>query len=305
MRTVIFTEFGGPEVLQLVEVPPPTAGPGEVRVRVVIAGLNPVDAKIFSGGPSAERYGVTLPSGNGNDFAGVVDEVGRGVAGIQAGDRVYGGVRGFAQADFVITDAAHLLPLPPGLDLERAGALDIAGRTAWAAVRSLGITATDTVLVSAAAGGVGVLAAQLAVRSGATVIGTASEANHDFLRSLGVIPVSYGDGLAGRLRELAPDGITAVLDQNGRATIDVALELGVPASRINTIAAKTYRPELGMGTVGGPAAGREELAEMARLVASGEIRLPIDSIYPIERVQDAYRHLMAGHVRGKVLLATE
>ncbi|MET1042794.1 MAG: NADP-dependent oxidoreductase [Microbacteriaceae bacterium] len=305
MRTVIFDRFGGPEVLQLIEVPPPTAGPGQVRVRVIIAGLNPVDWKIFTGGRSAARYGVTMPSGNGNDFAGVIDEVGRGVVGLQAGDHVFGGSRMFAQADFLLIEADKVLPIPVGLDVERAGALDIAGRTAWAAVRSLGLGASDTVLVSAAAGGVGVLTAQLARRTGATVIGTASEANHEFLRKLGVIPVAYGEGLVDRVREVAPGGVTAVLDQHGPETIDAALELGVPGPRINTIAAKTYRPDLGIGTVGGFQASRADLAEVARLVASGELILPLDSVYPIERVRDAYKHLMAGHLRGKVVLATE
>lgn len=301
-RYVRCDEFGGPEVLHIVHDDPPQAAPGEVRVRVHAAGLNPVDWKILRGGPAAASYNAVPPCGNGNDFAGVIDQVSAGVTAFQPGDAVFGGKRMFAQADYLVIDPTRVIRKPAKLSFEQAGALDIAGRAAWASVRSLGLTSDDTVLVSAAAGGVGVLAAQLALRTGATVIGTAGPENHDFLRGLGVIPVAYGEGLVGRVRKVAPR-VTAALDNHGPATIDAALKLGVPGPRINTIAARGHRTDAGITGVGGQAATLDDLAALAELIASGEIVLPIDSVYPLERVREAYEHLMAGHVRGKVVLA--
>lgn len=302
-RYVRFDEFGGSDVLHIVnEDQPPQAGPGEIRVHVQSAGLNPVDWKIMNGGPAAARYNAIPPCGNGNDFAGVVDQVGPGVTGFETGDRVFGGKRMFAQADFVIVNADAILSMPDSLDFDTAGCLDIAGRTAWASVRSLSLGSQDTVLVSAAAGGVGVLAAQLALRTGARVVGTASQANHEFLRSIGVIPVQYGEGLVDRVRKVAPH-LTAALDNHGPATIDAALKLGVPGNRINTIAARGHKEDAGITNVGGAEATKEDLAAVAQLIASGEIVLPIDTVYPLERVRDAYEHLVRGHVRGKIVLA--
>jgi len=269
-----------------------------------VAGLNPVDWKIFTG-PAAQAYGAEPPSGTGNDFAGEVDALGQGVSRFELGSLVFGGQRNEAQADFLIIDADDALPVPDGLNLEQAGALDIAGRTAVASTAAVGVSAGDVVLVSAAAGGVGVLAAQLAARRGATVVGTASQSNHDFLASLGVIPVAYGDGLANRLRDSAPGPFTVALDNHGRDTIDAAIELGISPSRINTIADRPAAAELGLSAVGGAAASPADLLEVARLVAAGELVLPIDSVYPLERVREAYEHLMAGHLRGKVILVTQ
>ncbi|MCU1533586.1 MAG: NADP-dependent oxidoreductase [Glaciihabitans sp.] len=324
-RFVQFSGFGGPDVLDLVDVEPPHPGPGQVRVAVRVAGLNPVDYKIFGGGPSASQHGsFSFPSGNGNDFSGVVDEVGESVHSLAVGDRVFGGARFHAQADFLVIEEEKALRMPDGLGFDVAGGLDIAGRAAIASVRSVSVTAGDTVLVSAAAGGVGVIAAQLALLVGATVIGTASASNHEFLRGLGIIPVGYGgDGSAATetatetdtatatatlvdgLREVAPQGITAVLDCNGAPTIDAALELGVPAERINTIAARDHaaRRSAAIRGVGGQAASPADLLELAHLVAEGRVTIPIDSVYPLERVREAYERLIDGHVRGKIILA--
>lgn len=301
-RYVRIDEFGGPEVLRVEVEEQPEAARGEVRVRVLVAGLNPVDWKIFRGGPTAATYNAVPPCGNGNDFSGVVDEVGSGVTGISEGDAVFGGKRMQAQADWVVIDASRIVRKPAALPFEQAGALDIAGRTAMASVRSLDLTDADTVLISAAAGGVGVLAAQLARRAGATVVGTASEANHEFLRGLGVTPVAYGEGLLDRLLEAAPT-YTAALDNSGPITIDVALKLGVPGPRINTIAARGHRADRGITGIGGVEARPGDLEELADLIAGGDIVLPIDSVFALERVREAYEHLMTGHVRGKVVLA--
>lgn len=178
------------------------------------------------------------------------------------------------------------------------------GRTAVASTASLSLGEHDVVLVSAAAGGVGVLACQLAVRAGATVVGTASEENHDFLEGLGVLPVRYGEGLADRVRSvLDGDRPTAVLDNHGEEAIEAGQQLGVPLNRINSIA--VFGPAArGARSVGGSAAGNVELAELAALLAENELVLPIDSIYPIERTAEAYGRLEAGHVRGKIVIVT-
>lgn len=303
MRRVQFDRLGGPEVLEVVEVDPPHPGPGEVRVHVRAAGLNPLDAKIFRGKPTANPHTITFPSGNGGDFAGSVDELGDGVTSLDLGDDVLGGRQFQAQADFVVVSADRVVRTPEGLDVIEAGALDGVGRTAWASTASLALTPDDVVFVSAAAGGVGVLACQLARRSGATVIGSASEQNHDFLRELGVIPVRYGPTLVDELRDAAPGGLTAALDNNGRESVDAALAAGAPPSRINTIADYAAPKDFGVGFVGGSAAGPAELEQLAQLIASGEITLPIDSVFPLERVREAYERLIAGHVRGKIVLA--
>ena len=302
-RRVMYSHNGGPEVLEIVEVDLPEPGPGQVRVRVQAAGLNPVDWKIFKG--LATAYANELPSGNGNDFAGTVDALGEGVTGFAVGDAVFGGSRHFAQADYLLADPEKLLRRPQGLSVEQAASLDIAGRTAVASVRAVGIGTDDVVFVSAAAGGVGVLAAQLALSLGATVVGTASESNHEYLRSIGVIPVAYGDGMVDRLRDAAPGPYTAALDNNGRASIDAARELGIPAERINTIADRSVVAEFGISAVGGAAASVSDLAALADRIAAGEIDLPIDSTYPLEHVREAYEHLMNGHLRGKVVLSLD
>ncbi|MGK9148614.1 NADP-dependent oxidoreductase [Plantibacter flavus] len=304
-RYVRFDAFGGPEVFRLVEGDIPRPGHGEVRVRVIVAGLNPVDYKLAASPEALASYGRELPSGNGNDFAGVVDGVGTGVTGFATGDRVYGGHRFFAQADFLTAPADILHHLPPGLTLEQAGALDIAGRAALASVAAVGVGPRDTVLVSAAAGGVGVLAAQLAKRAGAVVLGTAGDRNQEFLRGLGVIPVLYGDGLRGRVEAAAPAGITAVVDTHGRETLQLAVDLGVAPERVNTIADRPFAAEHGFSGVGGQAATLDQLAELGEWIGRGEIVLPIDSVWPMERVVDAYRHLIDGRIRGKVVLVTE
>ena len=303
-RFIQFTEFGGPEVLNVITVDKPQAGPGEVVVRVKAAGLNPVDFKIFRG-PAAAIYGATLPSGAGNDFAGIVEQVGDGVTSWAVGDEVIGGARNHALADFIVLPAdGILIPKPADLSFEVGAAITVVGRTAWASVASLHLTDADTVLVSAAAGGVGVLAAQLAARTGATVVGTASASNHEFLRSLGVVPVAYGDGLVERLREAAPQGYTAVLDNHGPATIEAGLELGVPIGRINTIA--THGPaDRGATHIGGAQASNEDLSHVAELLATGELQLPISDIFPLERAAEAYAKLEGGHVRGKIVLVTD
>lgn len=306
-RVVQFEEFGSREYLRIVDRERPWPGPGQLLVRVMAAGLNPMDVKAYRSEQAAGRMGVTLPSGIGQDFAGFVKELGDGTTGFVAGDAVLGTAPFAALADFVVVpEDGQVIRKPDALTFEAAGSLGVVGRTAVASVASLGLGEHDTVLVSAAAGGVGVLAAQLAVRAGATVIGTASEENHEFLETLGVIPVRYGEGLAERVRDILDDGdrLTAVLDNHGPEAIEAGIELGVPPERINTIA--VFGPAaLGAHSVGGRSAGNTELARVAALIADNELVLPIDSIYPIERAAEAYGRLEAGHVRGKIVVVTD
>jgi NADPH:quinone reductase-like Zn-dependent oxidoreductase len=304
-RRVEYSEFGGPDVLHIVEVEPPHPAVGEVRVRVLAAGINPFDAKVFRGMPTSTPQDVQFPVGNGADFAGVVDEIGAGVATFAAGDAVMGGLAFSSQADYVIIAADRLVAVPAGLTIEQAGSLNTAGRTAWASVRSLHLTQDDVVLVSAAAGGVGDIAVQLAKRTGATVIGSASVSNHDHLRSLGVIPVEYGDGMAEAVRVAAPNGITAALDNFGHGFVSVAMELGAPANRINTIADYEAPARYGVGAVGAAGASLADLQQLAELAASGSINVEIDSVFPLERASEAYTRLLGGHLRGKIVLVTQ
>ncbi len=306
-RAVMIERLGSLDGLVVEEVPRPDPGPGEVRVRVRAAGLNPVDVKIVEVQQSWEFYrdGQSLPLGNGSDLSGVVEAIGEGEDEWQPGDEVFGDSRFHAEADFAIVGADALLRKPGGLPWEQAGALAIVGRTAVASVRAVALQPGETVLVSAAAGGVGALAAQLALRTGARVIGTASPENHDFLRSLGVVPVAYGDGLVDAVRELAPDGVDAVLDNHGRETLEAAVALGVDPARVNTIADRAYAAEIGALGVGGAAASQSDLADLADLIATGEVRLEIDSVFPLERVHEAYARLKGGHLRGKIVLVTE
>ncbi|MEZ2371729.1 NADP-dependent oxidoreductase [Arthrobacter sp. RCC_34] len=303
-RRVVFRRFGGPEVLELETRPIPVPDDGQVRVRVLAAGVNPVDWKLFSGKPMRDPYERHLPSGNGYDFSGIIDSVGVGVTGWAPGDAVFGGLRYEAQADHLIVDPAQLARVPAGLDLIEAGALNVVGRTAHAAVVSQQIQYGETVLVSGAAGGVGFLTAQLCVAAGARVIGTASRTWHDQLAAAGIHPVEYGPDLITRLRTLAPQGIDAALDTVGHGTVETALALGVDDRRINTIADYDAREKYGVAGVGGAAAGVAELEEIGQRIAAGELTLPISATFGLEDVRCAYRASIQGHVHGKIVITT-
>jgi NADPH:quinone reductase-like Zn-dependent oxidoreductase len=306
-RAVIFETFGGPEVLELRDVPEPHASPGEVRVRVAAAGLNPMDGGIASRPEAAKRFGITVPSGFGSDFAGVVDEVGGGVTGFAVGDRVYGGALGRAAADFVVVKTPTAAPdalwhTPEGISDQVASTLPVAGLTAAAAVAAIDLRAGDTVLVGGAAGGVGVFAVQLAKLAGARVIGTASESTFEFLRQLGAEPVAYGPGLADRLRTLAPEGVTAATDLFGTETAETALALGVPPERISTIAARPNPPG-GVRATGAFDAGPDALKRITDAILAGKITVPIAATFPIEQIRDAVRLQAGRHVHGKIVIA--
>jgi len=300
-RAVIHETFGGPEVLEIREVAEPHAGPGEVRVRVSAAGLNPVDWILAGSADAAQRFGVVLPAGFGNDFAGVVDEVGDGAAGFAIGDRVFGGARGRAVADYAVVRPGKdpVKHTPEGVDDVTASTLPIAGGTADAVINAIGVHAGDTVLVGGAAGGVGVFVVQLAKLAGARVIGTSSPAAFDFLRDLGAEPVEYGAGLTERVAALAPEGVTAAADMFGTETALAAVDLGVAPARIATIAGA---PPDGARATGGRDATPGALDRIAAAIAAGKLRVPIAASFPIERTRDAVELQRARHVHGKVVV---
>ena len=302
MRAVRFGEYGGIEVLKLVEVPRPVPGAGQVLVQVKAAGINPGEAKIRAGLLHA-RWPSTFPSGEGSDLAGIVAETGPGVSSFSAGDEVIGYTDNRAsQADYVLVEAQNLTAKPAGVPWEVAGALFVVGATAWAAVRAVSLTEGDTVVVSGATGGVGSLAVQLARRAGATVIGLASEPHFQWLAGHGVIPVAYGDGVADRIRQAASK-VDAFIDTFGAGYVQLALELGVEPSRIDTIVNFEAVARYGVNAEGNAAASTASvLAELAGLIAAGELELPIAATFPLDRVQDAYRRLAEGHVLGKIVL---
>jgi NADPH:quinone reductase-like Zn-dependent oxidoreductase len=302
MKAVRFDEYGGVDVLKVVDVPTPEAGPGQVLVQVKAAGINPGEAKIREGLLHA-RWPATFPSGQGSDLAGVVAETGPGVTGFAAGDEVIGFTDNRAsQAEYALAEEQNLTARPAAVRWEVAGALAVAGATAYAAVRAVALTEGDTVVVSGAAGGVGSIAVQLARRAGATVIGLAGPANHDWLAGHGVIPVTYGDGAADRIRQAAGK-VDAFIDTFGDGYVQLALGLGVEPSRIDTIVSFDAVAEYGVKAEGNAAgASAATLAELAGLIAGGELEVPIAGTFPLSEVRDAYRKLAGGHVRGKIVL---
>jgi NADPH:quinone reductase-like Zn-dependent oxidoreductase len=301
-QAVRFDQYGGIDVLQVVEVERPVPGPGEVLVRVKATSINPGEAKIRSGA-LAQRWPSTFPSGEGSDLAGIVEERGEGVTGFAAGDDVLGWTDNrAAHAELVLAGARHLVPKPAGISWEAAGSLYVAGATAYAMVRAVAVGQGDTVVVSGAAGGVGTVAVQLAKNAGAAVIGLASTPHHEWLSSHGVIPVTYGEGVADRIRSAA-GAVDAFLDTYGGGYVELALELGVQPEQIDTIADFTAGEKYGVKTDGNAAgASAEVLSELANLVDRGLLEIPIANVYPLDQVQDAYRELEQGHTLGKIVL---
>lgn len=305
MRAVYQEAFGDRTVLQVGEQPDPLLGPDTIVVRVRAAGVNPVDWKIREGYLQS-AFPHVLPLVLGWDVAGVVEAVGPAVRHLAAGDEVAGYVRkdtvsDGAYAELVSASARHLARKPAGVGFDVAGALPLAGLTALQSLDAVGVREGDTVLVHAAAGGVGHLAVQLAVARGARVIGTASERNHEFLRSLGAEPVAYGDGLVAAVRSLAPDGVDAAVDYVGGDAITASAELVTDPART----ASNVDPDAVIA-VGGVYCfvqpNATQLAELVAMVASGVLRVEIQERFPLDRATDAHQLLEDGHVRGKLVL---
>jgi NADPH:quinone reductase-like Zn-dependent oxidoreductase len=303
MKAVRFDNYGDIDVLNVVEVPDPVPGEGQVLVRVKAAGINPGEASIRKG-LLADRWPATFPSGEGSDLAGVVQQVGGGDEIWTAGDEVIGFTDNRAShAELVLVEAENLTARPAEVSWDAAGALPVAGATAWAAVRAVSPADNDVVVVSGAAGGVGTLAAQLVRHTGATVIGLASEPHHDWLREHGIIPVTYGDGVGERVLDAGGGRLDALVDTYGSGYVDLAIALGVPPERIDTIidyeAAARHGTKTDASAQGMSAA---VLAELADLIAEGKLKVPIAATFPLDQVRDAYRELEQRHTLGKIVL---
>jgi NADPH:quinone reductase-like Zn-dependent oxidoreductase len=298
MKAVRFSEFGGPEVLKIVDLPDPQAGPGQIRVAVHAAGINPTDWKLRRG-----LMGGELPQTTGREVAGVVDEVGAGVMDVTVGDRVFGfSDDGAGAAELALL--SYYAPIPPSLGFAEAAGLPVALETATRSLDVLGVGAGSTLLVNGAAGGVGSAAVQLAVARGARVIGTASPANHDYLRSLGAEPVAYGEGLVERVRALAPDGVDVALDVAGSGVLPELIELTGGAEHVVTVTdfggAKKYGVRFSSGSDSGRAV--HAIGEIGELIEAGRFSLPVAQTFPLAGIAEAHRVSEDGHVRGKLVL---
>jgi NADPH:quinone reductase-like Zn-dependent oxidoreductase len=303
VKAVRFDRYGGPEVLEVREVERPVPGPGQALVAVRAAAINPGEIAIREG-RMHERFPATFPSGEGSDLAGVVEELGPDAFEPVVGTPVCGWTDNRAShAELVVVPVNQLTPRPDSVAWEVAGSLFVAPLAAYACVHAVAPQAGEVVVVSAAAGGVGSVAAQLAKRTGATVVGLASEHNHDWLRSVGVVPVRYGYGQAHRIRAAAGERVDAFIDTFGRGYVALALELGVPGERINTIADFAAIGRQGVRGQGTSSVARVEvLREIVELVAAGELEIPIARTYPLSEVRAAYEELAKRKTHGKIVL---
>lgn len=304
-RTVVVEEYGGPDVLRVVPTDVPEPGPGEVRLDVRAAGVNPADVKSRRG-----LFGGDLPRRLGSEVAGVVVEVGPDTEGVSIGDEVIGFRVAGGYASALVAPVGAITAKPASLSWEEAAGLMLTGATAVHALTATAVGEGDVVLVHGAAGGVGQAAVQLALLRGARVIGTAGPRSHELVRSLGAGPVAYGDGLADRVRALAPTGVTAALDLVGTdEALDVSLALVADRDRIATIANFDRGPDAGIRVLGGgPGAdpGTEvrdaARADLARLAGEGRLRVTVAATFPLEEVAEAHRLVERGHAGGKVVL---
>jgi NADPH2:quinone reductase len=302
-RAVRFDSYGGPDVLYVADIERPVPGVGEVLVEVRAAGINPGEAGIRSGALH-ERFPATFPSGEGSDLAGVIVEIGDGVSDFAVGDEVLGfSFQRSSHATHTSVPIDQLIHKPAELSWEVAGSLYVVGATAYAAARAVAPQPGETVAVSAAAGGVGSLVVQLLALRDVRVLGIASSSNADWLRAHGVEPIAYGDGLADRLRQAAPDGVDAFIDLFGPDYVQLAVDLGVPVQRINTIISFAKAAEVGAKTEGSAEASTSAvLQEIADLIVSGAIDFDVAKTYPLDSVVDAFKELEQRHTHGKIVL---
>jgi NADPH:quinone reductase-like Zn-dependent oxidoreductase len=302
MKAIQYTQFGGPEVLQVVDLPEPHAGDGQIRIAVRAVGINPVDWKTRNG-----MMGGDLPKTTGLEVSGVVDEVGGGVSDVAAGDAVFGSTSGGA-AEFAVLE--HYAPIPPSLDFVAAAALTVAVETAWRTLDLLGVADGQTVVVNGAAGAVGIATVQLARDRGARVIGTASPGNHDYLRSYGAEPTTYGEGLAERVRELvgqAQPAVDRAIDDAGGGALPALVELTGDPEHVITIADYQGSQETGVTMTGGPGTERawHALGQVGELIEAGRFSVPVAQTFPLDQIAEAQRLSETGHVRGKLVLLVD
>lgn len=302
MRAVQFAEYGGPEVLRVAEVPDPHAGPGRIRIAVRASGVNPFDWKVRSGG-MRQMMAIELPSIPGSDVAGVVDEVGEGVTGVAVGDEVFGFAIGGAAAEYAVLE--HFAQKPAGMSWPEAAGLPVPVETAVRTLDLLGVAKGRTLLINGAAGGVGLAATQFALDRGATVIGTASPSNHEYLRTLGATPTTYGEGLVDRVREIAPDGVDAALDTAGRGALPDLVRITGSPDRVVTIADPAAGEHGVRMTSGAEGRSYQALDEAARLFTEGRFSMPVARTFRLDEAALAHETSQTGHVRGKLVLLVD
>jgi NADPH:quinone reductase-like Zn-dependent oxidoreductase len=297
-----FAEYGDPDILRIIDVPARTAGQGQVRVAVRAAGVNPIDAKTVEG-LMRNEIALTLPAGVGADVSGVVDQVGPGVSEFAVGDEVLGSSVTPSFAEYALAEPTSLVRKPHDIAWEVAGSLAGAGGTAYAVLKQLRVKAGETLLIHGAAGGVGTFAVQLAAARGVTVIGTASERNHDYLRSIGAIPVTYGDGLLERVRSVAPQGVDAVLYASGRGEIPVSIQLtGTPERVLTLVAFDAADTGIQIHIGGGGNDLGDALREIVGLIEQQRLTVSISRTFPLAEIASALKTSGAGHVTGKIVI---
>lgn len=301
MRAAVFDRYGPPEVLLVTNLPQPRPGPGQVRVTVRAAAVQPFDTMARRGDAGVP---VTFPQQLGNEFAGIVDALGDGPSPSwwSVGDEVIGFTWMNALAEQVVVDHDMLVAKPPGMAWDDAGAIFASGTTALTALRELRIGPGDTLLVHAAAGGAGTMAVQLARHLGARVVGTASTAQHEYLTGLGATPLTYGAGLADRVRAVAPDGVDAALDAvGGGEPLRESLALGIDRDRIGTLVDFDLAHHLGVRPIRAERS-RDNLRQLVNLYEAGKLRVTIRARYPLAEIAQAHREVEGGHGRGKVIV---
>jgi NADPH:quinone reductase-like Zn-dependent oxidoreductase len=303
MEAVRFHEYGDVDVLAVEEIETPQPGQGEVLLRVRAAGINPIDWKVLHGRVAGgEPLGA--PRGLGVDVAGTIEEVGAGVEGLAPGDEVLGNPITPSYAEYALSRPEMLVPKPPGLVWEVAGSLAVVVGTAWATLDALKLGTGETLLVLGASGSVGSIATQLAVARGIRVVGTAGPSKLEQVRELGATPVAYGDGLAERLREVAAEGLDAVLDCSGHGEIGAAVEVKGNVERVLTIAFSQEANDLGVPfhAGGGGEQTPQALLETIPLIEDGRISFPIAGVFGLSQVPDALRESEHGHPAGKLVI---
>lgn len=299
-----YTRYGDADVLERYQYRLPDPGPGEVLVEVLATAINHMD--VFSrNGREDTWHGDPWPRSSGSDFAGVVRRLGAGVTTVQVGEEVVGHTRTGAHASHVVVRAERLVRKHRSIPWEVAGGLFLAGATALETLDSLHIGATDTVVISAAAGGVGSIEAQVAKHRGARVVGTCGARNFDYLRQLGISPVQYGDGAAERIQRAAGRQVTAYIDNYGKDGREVAERLGVAPDRYrSSVDRRAVELRLLQDDQGSVTHATNVLQRVVDLAGAGAFRLLVSGLYPIEDIVEAFEDLANLHARGKIVLLT-
>jgi NADPH:quinone reductase-like Zn-dependent oxidoreductase len=298
MKAIQFERFGGPEVLELVELPDPRPAAGQIRIKVRAVGVNPIDWKVRNG-----LMGGDLPRRTGQEVSGIVDELGEGVDDVAVGDPVFGTPTGGGGAAELAL-MTNYVPMEEPLDFVCAAALPVAVETAARTLDLLDVADDETLLINGAAGAVGTAAVQLGRARGAHVIGTASAGNHDYLCAFGAEATTYGDGLVERVRVLAPNGVDRALDAAGRGALPALVELTGDPERVITIADYSGAETAGVRFTGGPDSPRAwyALREAIALIRAGDFSMPVSQTFPLAEIGEAQRVSEHGHVRGKLVV---